>query len=78
MPSWRIEHGAGDVGAFHARALPSDQRVATFFAESPALVLGSSQRDDSVDRESVARHGIEIVRRRSGGGVLLCPTSSSG
>ena len=75
MPSWRIEHSAGDVGAFHARELPSDQRVATFFsAESPALVLGSSQRDDSVDRQVAARDGIEIVRRRSGGGgVLLWP-----
>jgi lipoate---protein ligase len=75
MPSWRIEHTGGDAGAFHARDLPTGQRVATFFRiESPALVLGSSQRADSVDAEAAARQGIAIVRRRSGGGgVLLWP-----
>ncbi len=60
---------------FHARPLPTDERVATFFrAESPTLVLGSSQRDGSVDSDAAMRQGIEIVRRRSGGGgVLLWP-----
>ena len=75
MPSWKIQHLAGDVGAFHARALPADQRTATFFrAESATLVLGSSQRLDSVDLDAAASQGIAIVRRRSGGGgVLLIP-----
>jgi lipoate---protein ligase len=75
MPSWRVQHSSGDVGAFHARELPADQRLATFFrAESPALVLGSSQRDESVDADAAARQGIDVVRRRSGGGgVLLWP-----
>lgn len=75
MPSWQIQHSAGDAGAFHARELPVDQRIATFFAvELPTLVLGSSQRADSVDAVAASRDGIEIVRRRSGGGgVLLWP-----
>jgi lipoate---protein ligase len=75
MPSWHIRHIAGDVGAFHARELPTDQRVATFSrADRPTLVLGSSQRVDSVDSEAAARQGIDILRRRSGGGgVLLWP-----
>lgn len=75
MPSWRIEHRSGDVEAFHSRDLPTGQRLATFFrADSPALVLGSSQRDDSVDLDAAARHDIVVVRRRSGGGgVLLWP-----
>ncbi len=75
MPSWRIEHLAGDVGVFHTRDLPIDQRVATFLrATSPTLVLGSSQREESVDIEAAERQGIDIVRRRSGGGgVLLWP-----
>ncbi|MEP7113049.1 MAG: hypothetical protein ABI862_07275 [Ilumatobacteraceae bacterium] len=49
--------------------------MATFFrVESPTLVLGSSQRLDSVDVEAAARQGIAVVRRRSGGGgVLLWP-----
>jgi lipoate---protein ligase len=75
MPSWRIQHRSGDAGAFHARALPTDQRVATFFrTETPTLVLGSSQRIESVDRAEAARQGVDVVRRRSGGGgVLLRP-----
>jgi lipoate---protein ligase len=75
MPSWQIQHSSGDAGTFHARELPIGQRIATFFAvESPTLVLGSSQRAESVDVTSATRHGIDIVRRRSGGGgVLLWP-----
>jgi lipoate-protein ligase A len=75
MPSWQIEHLTGDVAEFHARALPADARRATFFrAESATLVLGSSQRLESVDSHAAARQGIDVVRRRSGGGgVLLLP-----
>jgi lipoate---protein ligase len=75
MSSWHIGHVAGDVAAFHAREIPTADRAATFFrAEAPTLVLGSSQRSESVDEAAAERQGIEIVRRRSGGGgVLLWP-----
>ena len=37
-------------------------------------MLGSSQRDESVDIAAARRQGIDVVRRRSGGGgVLLWP-----
>lgn len=36
-----------------------------------ALVLGSRQTDDVVDREACERAGLSIVRRRSGGGAVL-------
>ena len=74
MP-WRVQHVVGDAGAFHARPLPSDERVATFFrVESPTLVLGSAQRQESVNADAAVRQGIDVVRRRSGGGgVLLWP-----
>ena len=74
MAPWRVQHHSGDVGAFHARGMPAG-RTATFFrADSPTLVLGSSQRRDSVDDEAAAQHGVDVVRRRSGGGgVLLWP-----
>ncbi len=73
--AWRIHAVAGDVGEFHARPLPDDGRVATFFrAQAPTLVLGSSQREESVDFDAAVRQGIDVVRRRSGGGgVLLWP-----
>jgi lipoate-protein ligase A len=41
---------------------------------SPALVLGSTQSADVVDEQACHRAGVEVVRRRSGGGaVLLVP-----
>jgi lipoate-protein ligase A len=72
---WHVRHITGDVAAFHARELPREQRVATFFGtETPTLVLGSSQRAESVDAAAASRLGIDVVRRRSGGGgVLLWP-----
>jgi lipoate-protein ligase A len=75
MPSWHVRQIAGDVGAFHTRELPRHQRIATFFsADAPTLVLGSSQADESVNTEAAARQGIDVARRRSGGGgVLLWP-----
>ncbi len=75
MAPWRIEHLGGDVGAFQARELPTGERVASFFrARTPTLVLGSSQRRESVDVAAAERQGIDVVRRRSGGGgVLLLP-----
>ena len=75
MPSWSVEHLTGDVGEFHARPLLGSGRTATFFnTESATLVLGSSQREQSVDSDAAARLGIGVVRRRSGGGgVLVLP-----
>jgi lipoate---protein ligase len=72
---WRVQHITGGVGAFHARDLPADERVATFVrAEAATLVLGSSQQPESVNSDAVTRQGIDVVRRRSGGGgVLLVP-----
>lgn len=74
MAKWRIEHLRGDAGAFHQRPL-ADARTATFFEpDAPTLVLGSSQRDASVDADEARRRGIGVARRRSGGGgVLLLP-----
>ncbi len=74
MPPWHVEHLVGNAATFHARPL-AEQRTATFFrAPSPTLVLGSAQRDDSVDHHAAGRQGIDVIRRRSGGGgVLLLP-----
>lgn len=37
----------------------------------PALVLGSTQPRGHVDEEAVAGAGLDVVRRRSGGGAVL-------
>lgn len=36
-----------------------------------AVVLGSGQPEDCVDREACAAAGVQVVRRRSGGGAVL-------
>jgi lipoate-protein ligase A len=41
---------------------------------APALVLGSTQEEAIVDADACRRAGVDVVRRRSGGGaVLLLP-----
>lgn len=73
---WRVEHHRGSAAAFHARELPAPPVRSVWVHEvtAPALVLGSAQRDDVVDAGAAARAGVEVVRRRSGGGaVLLVP-----
>lgn len=63
--------------AFHAREVPLDPTPQIWLntVTEPALVLGSTQRDLSiVDVAACAAAGVDIVRRRSGGGaVLLLP-----
>jgi lipoate---protein ligase len=39
--------------------------------EAPAVVLGSAQPEGHVDAGAAARAGLEIARRRSGGGAVL-------
>lgn len=69
----RMRSGAGD---FHARPVPDPTPCELWWLEvdAAAVVIGSSQPDHVVDRAVCARAGVDIVRRRSGGGaVLLVP-----
>jgi lipoate-protein ligase A len=71
--AWTVEHHRGPAGEFHGRAIPSPAERALWWFEvdRPALVLGSTQRDDTVDADAAAADGVEVVRRRSGGGAVL-------
>lgn len=71
--TWEVMHRREAAGAFHARDIPDPATRAVWVCEptAPALVLGSSQRDDVVDHAACARAGVEVVRRRSGGGAVL-------
>ncbi len=74
--SWVIERLTGSAGGFHARELPTpvERLVSVLEVTRPALVLGSAQPETDVDVIALARHDVELVRRRSGGGaVLLVP-----
>lgn len=71
-----IERHRGSAASFHGREVPVDGSVHvwSFDVAVPALALGSSQADGVVDLEACRRAGVEVVRRRSGGGaVLLIP-----
>ena len=72
LSRWR-----GSAAGFHARAVtpPVEPAVWVFDVAVPALVLGSSQPWEAADAAACAVEGVEVVKRRSGGGaVLLCPT----
>jgi lipoate---protein ligase len=74
--TWRVEEATGDAGEFHARPLPDPPTRTAWFLQvrRPALVLGSIQPPETADEAACAARGVEIVRRRSGGGaVLLVP-----
>ena len=74
MSAWRVDTAHGDAGAFHTGD-PTAERSATIFTvHQPTLVLGSTQPVNAVDDDAATRLGVEVVRRRSGGGaVLLVP-----
>jgi lipoate-protein ligase A len=70
---WSVEVRREPPGAFHARTVPDPFARAAWVCEptAPALVLGSTQRDEVVDADACRAAGIDVVRRRSGGGAVL-------
>lgn len=70
---WRVEVSRGSAADFHARPLPErpERAVWVCLVDRAALVLGSAQPMDHVDRAAALDAGIEVVRRRSGGGAVL-------
>jgi len=73
VTAWQIEATAGDVGAFHHRPLPEQPGRALWLLRpaAPAVVLGAAQADGAVDVALAAAHGVDVVRRRSGGSAVL-------
>lgn len=79
MRGWTIERRYGPASTFHARALGDQvvRTVAVLEVDRPALVLGSTQGETDADADALTEAGVELVRRRSGGGaVLLAPGRS--
>ncbi len=71
--TWTVERHREAPAAFHARELP-DPLVRTVWvceATGPALVLGSGQPDGTADLAACRAAGVDVVRRRSGGGAVL-------
>jgi len=70
---WPVEHHRGSAADFHARTIPDAPGTALwwFEVERPAVVLGSTQRDEVIDAAAARRTGVEVAKRRSGGGAVL-------
>lgn len=74
---WRVVHATVTAEEQHAADLLAGDVVRSVHlvdVERTAIVLGSAQSHDSLDRAACDRLDVQVVRRRSGGGaVLLVP-----
>ena len=70
---WRVEHLITPAADAHAAVVPADADASVWVidATGPALVLGSTQRVADIDVGVAAQAGIDVVRRRSGGGAVV-------
>ncbi|MEO6988745.1 MAG: hypothetical protein ABI239_08860 [Aquihabitans sp.] len=74
--NWAVERHVGSATTFHGRAMPDPVRRAVWWFEvdRPAVALGSTQKPEVIDSDRAEAAGVEVVRRRSGGGaVWLAP-----
>jgi lipoate---protein ligase len=76
LRDWVVEDRVGDAASLHAtwpapEAHPERRAVALCRVTGAALVLGSTQPAAIVDPARAATAGVDIARRRSGGGAVL-------
>ena len=71
--TWEVARHEESAARFHARSLPDPATRSIWVCDlaAPALVLGSAQPESVVDRGACDRAGVDVVRRRSGGGAVL-------
>ncbi len=70
---WEVVEECGTATELHGEHLPIPDRrmVRVASVDGPALVLGSGQVAGRLDLEEAADRGVEVARRRSGGGAVL-------
>ena len=72
MTGWTVSTRRAPAAELHALDLPAGGRhVWILEATRPALVLGSTQPDSDADVATCASAGVDVARRRSGGGAVL-------
>lgn len=75
--AWHVEHSTGPADDFHRRNPDADpdridqHRLWVHTTPTPALILGSTQPDELVRHDRARTDGIEVGRRRSGGGLVF-------
>lgn len=65
-PTWLVDEVHGTATDLFTRALPSVRTATRCVVAAPAVVLGSTQPPSTVRPDA----GVEVVRRRSGGGAV--------
>lgn len=76
----QVRHVTGSIADFHARQIPEGLPAAeawSFAPDGSALVLGSAQDHTVADDAATAAAGVEVVRRRSGGGAVYVDPARS-
>jgi lipoate-protein ligase A len=68
---WRTEIVRDGIGERIQRRPVGERSIVVLDVARPTLVLGSSQRDDAVDRDRARERGVDVVHRRSGGAAVL-------
>src|SRR3954463_1430395 len=71
------QRAGGPASDLHARLLPDRPTVTFCDVARPAVVVGSTQSVEEVDVERAAALGIDVVRRRSGGGAVFLAADST-
>ena len=69
---WRVRSSTGSAEAFHQRDPEPDggHHIWIHTPPRPALILGSTQPPELVRADRARLDGIEVCRRRSGGGLV--------
>ena len=69
---WIVEHHRGPAARLHGLDVPADGRRRIWVLEPtrPAVVLGSTQPEAVVDHRAAEVLGVDVARRRSGGGAV--------
>lgn len=64
---------AASAAEFHHREVPSGDDVLLWWFDpvAPAVVLGSTQSEELLDRDLCRARGVDVVKRHSGGGLVL-------
>lgn len=74
---WTLSDYVGTARQFHAMDLDWQRGVWLCRPTDTALVLGSAQDESDIDQERAQLDGIDIVRRRSGGGAVYLSSASA-
>ena len=74
---WERHDWYGSAADFHALNPAPTRALWWCSVNAPAIILGSTQQESDVDAAVASQLGLDVVRRRSGGGaVYVHPTES--